>query len=233
MSAPTRSARSSRVPSIGHRSTCPGATDVVSGYGAGVSSRPAVPRCVLLAGSSGSGKTRLCRVGHTTMLAAWGHPAAAIDLDTVYQAIDPLWELTYSDARNAMVLDQAVAWVRSLVEHDWRTVIVSGNSIFDPRDTAPAVAALGQDIAVHHVTLRVREDVILARCAGQPGRDPERLIGDLRPESRLQHPGTALLDSSDLDVRATLDALVRIVERGSGLLRQPGDGPPATAPPAG
>ena len=158
------------------------------------------------------------------MLAAWGHPAAAIDLDTIYQAIDPLWELTYSDDRNAMVLDQAVAWVRSLVEHGWRTVVVTGNSIFDPHDTAPVVAALGGDIAVHHVTLRVPEEVILARCAGEPGRDPTQLIGDLRPETRLQHPGTAHLDSGDLDVRATLDALVRLVERGSGLLRQPGDG---------
>jgi hypothetical protein len=157
------------------------------------------------------------------MQTAWGHPAAAIDLDTVYQAIDPLWELTYSDDRNAMVLDQAVAWVRSLVEHDWRTVIVTGNSIFDPHDTARVVAALAEDIAVHHVTLRVREEVILARCAGLPGRDPAQLVGDLRPESRLRHPGTALLDSSDLDVRATLDALVRLVESGSGLLRRPDD----------
>ena len=155
------------------------------------------------------------------MVAAWGHPAAAIDLDTIYQAIDPRWELSYSDARNAMVLDQAVAWVGSLVAHDWRTVIMTGNSIFDPVDTAPVIAALGEDMAVHHVTLRVREDVILARCAGQPDRDPAQLVGDLRPESRLRHPGTAFLDSSDLDVRATLDALVGLVEQGSGLLRQP------------
>lgn len=188
-----------------------------------MSSRPAIPRCVLLAGSSGSGKSALCRVGHSAMTQAWGHPAAAIDLDTVYQAIDPLWELEYSDDRNGMVLEQAVAWVRSLVTHGWWTVIVSGNSIFDPADTAPVVAALGDDMAVHHVTLQVRENVILARCAGQPHRDPGRLVADLRPESRLRHPGTALLDSSDLDVRASLDALVRLVDSDSGLLSRPGD----------
>ena len=147
---------------------------------------------------------------------------AAVDLDTLYQAIDPLWELEYSDDRNAMVMEQAVAWTRSLVEHGWRTVILTGNSIFDPHDTAPVVAALGHDMAVHHVTLLVREDVILARCAGQPNRDPAHLVADLRPASRLRHPGTVLLDSSDLGVRATLDALVRLVSRGSGLLRQPG-----------
>jgi hypothetical protein len=156
------------------------------------------------------------------MIAAWGHPVAAIDLDTLYQAIDPLWELEYSDDRNAMVMEQAVAWTRSLVEHGWRTVILTGNSIFDPHDTAPVVAALGHDMAVHHVTLLVREDVILARCAEQPNRDPAHLVADLRPASRLRHPGTVLLDSSDLGVRATLDALVRLVSRGSGLLHQPG-----------
>lgn len=181
-----------------------------------------MPRCILLAGTSGSGKTTLCRVGHAAMVTAWGHPAAAIDLDTLYQAIDPLWELEYSDDRNAMVMEQAVAWTRSLVEHGWRTVILTGNSIFDPHDTAPVVTALGQDMAVHHVTLLVREEVILARCAGQPHRDPAHLVADLRPASRLQHPGTALLDSSDLGVGATLAALVRVVDRGSGLLRQPG-----------
>jgi len=192
-----------------------------AGYGATVSSRPAVPRCVLLAGTSGSGKTTLCRLGHAAMMTAWGHPAAAIDLDTIYQAIDPRWELEYDDDRNAMVMEQAVTWTRSLVEHGWRTVILTGNSIFDPHDTAPVVAALGHEIAVHHVTLLVREEVILARCAGQPDRDPAHLVADLRPASRLQHPGTALLDSSDLDAPATLDALVRMVVRGAGLLRQP------------
>ena len=155
------------------------------------------------------------------MTKAWGHPAAAIDLDTLYQAIDPLWELEYSDDRNAMVLEQAVAWTRSLVEHGWRTVILTGNSIFDPHDTAPVVAALSNDVAVHHVTLLVREDVLLARCAGQPGRDPAHLVADLRPESRLQHPGTTVLDSSDLDVRATLDELVRLIGGGSGLIGRP------------
>jgi energy-coupling factor transporter ATP-binding protein EcfA2 len=171
-----------------------------------------------LAGSSGSGKTTLCRLGHTVMRAAWGHPAAAIDLDTLYQAIDPLWELEYSDDRNAMVLEQAVAWTRSLVEHGWRTVILTGNSIFDPHDTAPVIATLGHDLAVHHVTLLAREDVLLARCAGQPDRDPAHLVADLRPERRLRHPGTAVLDSSDLGVRATLDELVRLVASGAGLM---------------
>lgn len=183
-----------------------------------MSSRPAASRCVLLAGTSGAGKTTLCRLGHAAMMRAWGHPAAAIDLDTVYQAIDPLWELEYSDGRNAMVMEQAVAWTRSLVEHDWRTVILTGNSIFDPHDTAPVVSALGHTMAVHHVTLLVREDVILARCAGQPDRVPAHLVADLRPASRLRHPGTALLDSSDLDPPATLEALVGLVAGGAGLL---------------
>lgn len=184
---------------------------------------PAGPRCVLLAGSAGAGKTTLCRAGHAAMLAAWGHPAAAIDLDALYAAVDPLWELPYSDERNAMVLDQAVAWVRSLTDHGWRTVLVAGNSLFDPRDTTPVVAALG-DLSVHHVTLRVREDVVLGRCAGQPDRDPAALVADLRPANRLQHPGTAVLDSSDLDVGATLRALVRLVDSGAGRQGPPSSG---------
>ncbi|GAA3691720.1 hypothetical protein GCM10022204_03770 [Microlunatus aurantiacus] len=164
------------------------------------------------------------------MLAAWGHPAAAVDLDSLYGAVDPLWELPYSDERNAMVLDQAVAWVRSLVQHGWRTVIVTGNSVFDPRDTAPVVAALG-DMSVHHVTLQVREDVILARCAAQPDRDPVALAADLRPANRLRHPGTALLESSDLDVDETLHALVSLVDRGAGLLGTTGGNPAAADTP--
>jgi len=189
-----------------------------------VSSGPGVrPRCVLLSGTSGSGKTALCRVGHSAMVAAWGHPAAAIDLDTLYQAVDPLWELEYDDDRNAMVLEQAVAWVLSLVEHGWPTVLVAGNSLFDPDDTAPLVAALGGHVAVHHVTLNVTEAVILARCSSQPGRDSAQLVADHRPANRRQHPGTALLDTSELTVRESLDALVDLVRTSSGLLRQPAD----------
>ena len=104
------------------------------------------------------------------------------------------------------------------MEHGWRTVILTGNSIFDPHDTAPVIATLGRDLAVHHVTLLMREEVLLARCAGQPDRDPAHLVADLRPESRLRHPGTAVLDSSDLGVRATLDELVRLVTSGGGLV---------------
>lgn len=85
------------------------------------------------------------------MVAAWGHRAAAIDLDTLYRAIDPLWELEYDNGRNAMVLEQAVYWVRSLVHHGWLTVILAGNSVFDPYDTAPVAAGLGDLMAVHHV----------------------------------------------------------------------------------
>ena len=76
------------------------------------------------------------------MLAAWGHPAAAVDLDSLYGAVDPLWELPYSDERNAMVLDQAVAWVRSLVQHVWRTVIVTGNSVSSDLDVDETLHAL-------------------------------------------------------------------------------------------
>ena len=217
-------ARSARTGKVERRTPrCPirqrGTEQISEGYGATVSG-PGNSRCVLLAGSSGTGEGAICRVGYSAMAAAWGHPAAAIDLDTIYQAVDPRGELAYSDSRNAMVLEQAAAWARSLVDHGWSTVIVTGNSIFDPYDTAPFVAALGDELAVHHVTLQVREEVVLARTAGQPDRDPVGLVADLRPESRLRHPGTVLLDSSDLDVPATLDALVRLVIDGAGLLNR-------------
>ena len=180
------------------------------------------PRCVLLAGSSGTGKSTLCRLGHSQMLAAWGHPAAVIDVDHLYQAVDARWELAYTDERNAMVLGQAACWVRSLIGHGWLTVVVTGNSVFDPWDTAPFIAELPPELSVHHLTLRVREEVLLARCAGEPRRDPTALLNDLRPEGRLRHPGTAVIDSSDLDPSGTLDALVRSVMSGGGLVRGPG-----------
>jgi pantothenate kinase-related protein Tda10 len=64
-------------------------------------------RCVLLSGPSGSGKTTMCRLGHRAMLARFGHPAAAIDVDQLYLNIDARWELPYDNGRNAMVLAQA------------------------------------------------------------------------------------------------------------------------------
>jgi hypothetical protein len=66
------------------------------------------------------------------MLAAWGHPAAAIDTDQLYLNVDARWELPYDDARNAMVLAQAAQLAISLFEHGWHTVIICGNSLFDP-----------------------------------------------------------------------------------------------------
>ena len=69
-----------------------------------------------------------------------GHPAAAIDTDQLYLNVDARWELPYDDARNAMVLAQAAHLATSLFEHGWQTVIICGNSLFDPADTAPVTS---------------------------------------------------------------------------------------------
>jgi hypothetical protein len=55
------------------------------------------------------------------MVAAWDHPAAAIDADQLYLNVDARWELPYDDARNAMVLAQAAQLAISLFEHGWQT----------------------------------------------------------------------------------------------------------------
>ena len=87
---------------------------------------------LVLLGPSGSGKTTACRLGHQAMATAWGHPAAAIDTDQLYLNVDARWELPYDDARNAMVLAQATYLAISLFNHGWQTVIICGNSLFDP-----------------------------------------------------------------------------------------------------
>ena len=105
------------------------------------------------------------------MAAAWGHPAA-IDVDQLYLNVDAHWELPYDDARNAMVLTQAAQLAISLFEHGWQTVIICGNSLFDPAGTAPVLTRLCPVAEIYHVTLTPTLPAVLARCAATPGRGP-------------------------------------------------------------
>jgi hypothetical protein len=156
------------------------------------------------------------------MADAWGHPAAAIDVDQLYFNVDANFELAYDDARNAMVLSQAAQLTSSLFEHSWRTVIICGNSLFDPFDTAPVVARLSPVAEVYHVTLVPALQAVLARCGPDlPGRGPSRLTEDAETHARKRHPGTAPLDNSTLTPEQTLAELARLVSIGAGRLSCP------------
>jgi DNA polymerase III delta prime subunit len=178
-------------------------------------------RCVLLSGPAGSGKTTVCRLGYRAMVAAWGHPAAAIDTDQLYLNVDARWELPYDDARNAMVLAQATHLAISLFEHGWQTVIICGNSLFDPTDTAPVLSRLCPVAEVYHVTLTPALPTVLTRCAGTPGRDPSRLTADVELLARKPHPGSAHLDNSNMTPEQTLTELARLADTGAGRLNCP------------
>src|SRR5215831_18124974 len=145
-------------------------------------------RCVLLSGPAGSGKTTLCRLGYRAMMAAWGHRAAAIDTDQLYLNVDARWELPYDDARNAMVLAQGTHLAISLFEHGWHTVIICGNSLFGPADTAPVLTRLSPIAEVYHVTLTPALPVVLTRCAAEQSRDPSQLAADVELLARKPHP---------------------------------------------
>jgi hypothetical protein len=152
------------------------------------------------------------------MADAWGHPAAAIDTDQLYFNVDARFELAYDDARNAMVLSQAAQLAVSLFEHGWQTVIICGNSLFDPLDTAPVLAHLCPVAEVYHVTLAPAPQTVIARCADLPGRGPSRLIADAEIHARKRHPGSARLDNSAMTPEQTLADLARLVSTGAGRL---------------
>ncbi|OIV36551.1 hypothetical protein BIV57_15450 [Mangrovactinospora gilvigrisea] len=173
-------------------------------------------RVVLLSGPAGAGKTTVCRLGHSAMAAAWGHPAAAIDTDQLYFNVDARWELTYDDDRNAMVLEQAAQLAASLFAHGWPTVLICGNSLFDPVDTAPFVARMSPVAAVHHVSLAPTAEAVVARCAGQPDRQADALAAEVRRLEGRPHPGSARLDNSALTPEQTLVALAALVDGGAG-----------------
>ena len=178
-------------------------------------------RCVLLSGPAGSGKTTLCRLGYRAMVAAWGHPAAAIDTDQLYLNVDARWELPYDDARNAMVLAQAAQLAISLFNHGWQTVIICGNSLFDPADTAPVLTRLCPAAEVYHVTLTPALPAVLTRCAAEQGRDPAQLAADVELLARKPHPRSAHLDNSNMTPEQTLTELARLVHTGAGHLNCP------------
>ena len=155
------------------------------------------------------------------MATAWGHPVAAIDTDQLYLNVDARWELPYDDTRNAMVLAQAAQLAISLFEHGWHTVIICGNSLFDPEDTAPVLTRLCPVAKVYHVSLAPALPAVLARCADTPGLDPARLAADVELLARKPHPGSARLDNSNLTPEQTLTELARLVENGAGRLSCP------------
>jgi hypothetical protein len=134
----------------------------------------------------------------------------------------PLCELAYDDARNAMVLSQAAQLAISLFEHGWQTVIIFGNSLSDPDDTAPVLARLCPVAEVYHVTLAPALQAVLARCGPDlPGRGPSRLAADAETHARKRHPGSARLDNSDMTPEQTLAELARLVRTGVGRLSCP------------
>jgi len=61
--------------------------------------------------------------------------------------------LPYDDERNAMVLTQAAQLAGSLFEHGWPTVIICGNSLFEPAGTAPVLTTLCPIARVHNTNL--------------------------------------------------------------------------------
>lgn len=155
------------------------------------------------------------------MLATWGQPAAAIDVDQLYANVDAGWELPYSDERNAMVLAQATQLAISLFEHGWPTVVICGNSLLDPADTAAILTTLCPIAQVHHITLTPDPTTLLRRCAGAPGRDPARLAADADLHARTAHPSTARLDNTTLSPEQTLVAIAHLTDIGAGRLRCP------------
>jgi hypothetical protein len=177
-------------------------------------------RCVLLAGPAGSGKTTICRLGHAAMTPAWDQPTAAIDTDQLYLNVDARWELPYDDRRNAMVLQQATSLALSLFDHGWPTVIICGNSLFDPIDTKPVLLALCPLAEVYHVTLAPELDAVLRRCVAA-GRDPTTLREDFELHQCRRHPGTALLDNTNLTADEALSRIAGVVRSGSGRLPCP------------
>jgi hypothetical protein len=52
-----------------------------------------------------------------------------------------------------MVLARAAQLAISLFEHGWQTIIICGNSLFDPADTAPVLIRLCPVAEVYHITL--------------------------------------------------------------------------------
>jgi hypothetical protein len=156
------------------------------------------------------------------MAAAWGGPAAAVDVDQLYLNVDARWELPYDDQRNAMVLEQATGLALSLFEHGWPTVMVCGNSLFEPIETAPLLRVLCPVVEVYHVTLMPDLDVLLRRCV-DTGRDPIRLRADFDVHKRKQHPGTAELDNGSLTDVEALARIASMVRAGLGRLPCPPD----------
>jgi hypothetical protein len=89
--------------------------------------------------------------------------------------VDARFELAYDNACNAMVLSQAAQLAISLFEHGWQTVIIFGNSLFSPDDTAPVLARLCPVAEVHHVTLVPALEAVLARCGPDRPRTTARV----------------------------------------------------------
>jgi hypothetical protein len=151
------------------------------------------------------------------MAAAWGQPAAAIDMDQLYLNVDARWELPYDGQRNAMLLEQAAGLALSLFSYGWPTVMVCGNSLFDPIDTEPLRRALCLVAEVYHVTLMPSLDALLRRCEGS-GRDPTSLRIDFDIHMLKWHPHTAHLDNTELTAEGALSRIASMVRSGIGRL---------------
>jgi chloramphenicol 3-O-phosphotransferase len=142
-----------------------------------------------------------------------GSTVAAIDMDIVYEMLEPKGERKDDPLKWARARRLSAALVDALIIDGVETVIVEGE-LLTPSERSDFFDALRSSLTPHIATLRVSLDVALRRVTWDPtrtfSRDPEFLrqhYESVQASLADARPGELLLDTES----ATPDELARVI----------------------
>jgi predicted kinase len=166
---------------------------------------------VVITGQIASGKSTLARA-LASELGRRGMPAAAVDLDVVYEMLDPVQgpKINHATWKKARRLAGRIA-VALLAEG---TRVVLDGEFLTPADRADLREVLPPDVEPRFVALRVSHDTALQRARIDPTRGVSRDPAFLRDHYEASAPAVLAAPSSDLalDTGATgIEESVRAV----------------------
>jgi len=173
---------------------------------------------VLIAGACGAGKSSIAALGYRRLTEMFG-PTAAIDTDTLFMMIDPLWELPYDDRRGRLMHRQVARLARSFFDFGLDTVLIVGNALHTRDGVEFLVEPLRPRSEVFHVLLDPSLETIRKRISERGDNKTHDWIESHVAWVRQQCDGwTARIDNSVMTVEETARAIRRTIDTGEGRL---------------
>ena len=175
------------------------------------------PITILISGAPGTGKSLIQRRAPGYFRARLG-ATAVLGTDEIYTLVDPDGSMA-DEGWQQIARDNCILLAKSFFQQEFRLVVIAGNALYTQAIVNQYLAALLPISAVYHFTLDARLDVVVERVRARGDLDehpPDWLAGWLDHIRAHYAHWTQVIDTSDLSVEQTLDAIYTHIQRQEG-----------------